>query len=390
MPSRSSPPKSGLPVSREHAALLLEDGARIESPPDALIAAAEHLRGCGLIDFRVSEYVLCVEPRDADFPPRNRNCAGRITLEDGQDEDGNEIRCPACDRAVRPYALNKRRQRVVQTSRSQPGVLSWVRARLEEVASAVTDVDGGAFRAEGFGALGVLMCVVDADGPASRANSARFAATNHVCYVTMNSQVSDGRFLPDKWVCRLSLADLVSGSVDLRQVLTDLAAAPQPTSISTADPQVYAKGHVPVITEVKPKARRLFVVELGDNVVRVNGEVVVNTQAKPRLALFKLLWEQFVTDLSKGTPAADFTAFSVKKLMTAMKAAGHVYGDEGSLRKLINNLQSDIETAVKRKLGTPISREDVVETCRMEGQSDASGGYRLNPVSVAIRPFRAT
>ncbi len=363
---------------------------RVETPPDDLLAAAEHLRGCGLISFGVREYVQCVEPRDADFPPRNRTCQGRIFLADGQDEDADEIRCPQCERPVRPYSLNKRRQRVVQTAVSQAGAIAWIRDRLSEISSNVVDLGNSAFRVDGFGSLGVIVCVADADGPAaSRANSATFAATNAVCYITLNPRAPEGRFLQDEWVCRVSLADLVCGEADLRRALTDLAAAPPVASMNRVDSPVYAKGHVPILTEVKPKTKRVFFVELGDDVVRINGEVVINPQAGPRLALFRLLWEQFVTDLSKGTPATDFTTFSVKKLMTAMKAAGHVYGDEGSLRKLINNLQSDIETAVKRKLGTPISREDVVETCRMEGQSDASGGYRLNPVSVAIRPFRS-
>jgi hypothetical protein len=45
--------------------------------------------------------------------------------------------------------------------------------------------------------------------------------------------------------------------------------------------------------------------------------------------------------------------------------------------------------AIKRKLGVPISREDIVQTCHMKGQSDTSGGYRINPFSVAVRPLRA-
>ncbi|MBX3385996.1 MAG: hypothetical protein KF768_05445 [Phycisphaeraceae bacterium] len=389
MPSRSSPPRNGSPVSREHATALLEDGVRVEAPPDDLLAAAEHLRGCGLISFGVREFVQCVEPRDADFPPRNRTCQGRIFLEDGQDEDADEIRCPKCDRPVRPYSLNKRRQRVLQPSVSQAGVVAWIRERLAEVSTSVADVGDHAFRADGFAALGVVVCVADADGPAdSRFNSAAFAATNPVCYVTINPAAPEGRFLRDEWVSRVALADLVSGAADLRKVLTDLASARPASTMSRVDVPVYAKGHVPIQPELKPQPRRVFVVELGRDVVRVNGEVVINPQAGPRLALFRILWDQYVADVAGRKAVDEFAALTIKKLMAAMKTAGHVYGDETSLRKLVNNLQSDIETAIKRKVGTPIGREDIVQTCRMSSQSDASGGYRLNPLSVTIRPFQ--
>ena len=36
--------------------------------------------------------------------------------------------------------------------------------------------------------------------------------------------------------------------------------------------------------------------------------------------------------------------------------------DVEAIRKAINRLQSDIDTAVKKKLGLPINREDVIQT----------------------------
>lgn len=390
MASRSSRQRSDSPVAPEHAAALLEDGARIEGPDAELIAAADQMRGQGLIECGVREYVLCVEPRDADFPPRNRHCQGRVFLEDGQDEDGDEIRCPGCERPVRPFSLGKHRHRLLQVGVCQPGVLAWIRGRLEEVSTAVRDLGDNAFHVGGFGDLGVVVCVADADGRAdSRFNTRDFAGTNPTCYITVSPRVSAGRFLKDGWVCRVALCDLLAGKADMRKVLTDLAARPAPSTFGKADIPVYAKGHVLVQPELKPRASRLFVVELCDDHVRIDGEIVINRQAGPRLTLFRILWDQFLEDLSKGLSPARFSALSLKRLLARMAEEEHPYSDEMSLRKVINNLQSDIENAVKRKIGKPICREDIVETCRMTGQADTSGGYRINPLSVAIRPAQA-
>jgi len=388
MASRSSQRKSDSRVAREHAMALLEDGARIEKFSDELLAAAERLREDGLIDFSIHEYVNCSEPRDRDFPPRNRHCQGRILLEEGQDEDGDEIRCPKCERPVRPYSLDKLRHRLLRTTVRQAGVLAWIRGRLEELSRDVRDL-GGAMHVGGFGDLGVIVCVVDADGRAdNRFNTRDYAATNPVLYVTINPRVPDGRFLQDEWIRRVALVDLVVGDADLSKLLSDLAASPRPTSICKTDIPVYAKGHVLIQPEEKPHPERVFCVELHNNVVLVDGEIVINPQAGPRLKLFRILWKQFLEDLSEGLPAEEFNAMSVRQLVELMADAGHRYDDETSLRKVINNLQSDIETAVKRKLGKAIDREDIVQTCRMTSQSDPSAGYRLNPFSVAIRPPR--
>lgn len=391
MASRSSRPKNASRVTHEHAAALLEDGARIEAPADDLSADAEQLRDAGLIDFSIREYVNCVEPRDRDFPPRNRHCKGRILLQDGQDEDGDEIRCPKCERPVRPYSLGKLRHDLLQVSVRQAGVNAWVRAQLEAISNGVRDLGDGVFRADGFGDLGVIVCIVDADGPAdARFNTQSYAATNPVCYITIHPRPPEGRFLTGDWVCRVGLVDLITGRAALQKTLTNLAAAPPPASVSKADVPVYAKGHVLIQPEEKPHPERVFFVELDEKVVRVNGEVVINPQAGPRHSLFRILWQQFLKDLASGLAPDQFHPLSMTRLLALMKEAGHEYTDETTLRKLINNLQTDIETAVKRKIGVPISREDIVQTCRMTGQADTSGGYRINPFSVAIRPPQAS
>lgn len=387
MASRSSQPKNASRVTHEHANALLEDGARIEEPTDDVIAAAERLRVEGLIDFSLREYVKCVEPRDVDFPPRNRHCQGRIVMHDGMDEDGDEVRCPQCERPVRAVRFNKLRHKLLEVSVRQLGALTWLRSQLERISTNVVDLGNGAFHVGGFGSVGVTVCVADLDGPAdSKYNARDYAATNPVCYVTINPKVPEGRFLKDGCVCRAALVDLVAGVVDLRALLTRLVETSPPTSLSKVDVPVYAKGHVLIQPVAAPHPQRVFYVEVCNDVLRVNDEVVVNPQGKARLALFRILLKQFIDDMTLGLSPEDFTAINIRQLCRLMKKAQYPQSDETAMRRMINNLQSDIETAVKRGLGLPIDREDIVQTCRMTSQADTSGGYRINPFSVAIRP----
>lgn len=390
MASRSSQPTRARHLDPGLASRLLEDGARVDGPSAALVETAESLRQLGLISFRQAECVKCTDPRDGDFSGRRAPCAGRIVVEPDKDEDADDYECPRCGRTVYPDRHRKQRHQMLQTTLKRDGCLQWLASRLRDISSGAREIGDGAFHVDGFGDLGVIVCAVDADGAADgRFNRREFAARAPVLYVTLNPKVAEGRFVQDQWLRRVGLVDLLCGKADLRQALADCAAAGPAGTVTTVDVPVYAKGHVLIQPEEPPHADRLFIVELDGKAVRVNGEIVVSPQAGPRLALFRVLWAQFLRDIASDKAPGEFGAMNMKKLLKAMEEAGHHYEDETSLRKVINNLQADIETAVKRKLGLPIGPHDIVQTCRTAGQSDTSGGYRINPFSVAVRPLQA-
>lgn len=389
MASRSLQLKRVPQLDRGHACLLLEDGARIDSPTAALVAAAESLQSLGLISFRQVEYVKCTDPRDKDFSGRRQQCVGQIVIEPEKDEDADDYECPKCGRVVYPDRHRKQRHQQLQSALRRDGAIRWLGGRLQEISSNVKIMGDGAFHVGGFGDLGVIVYPVDADGHAnSKFNTRDFAARSPVLYVTLCPRVAEGRFIKDEWLCRVGLIDLLCGTTDLRQALTNCATAGAAKTVAVVDVPIYAKGHVLIQPEEEPHTDRLFVVELDSKVVRVNGEIVINPQAGPRLAFFRILWAQFLHDLADGRATSDFTTWNMKNLLEAMTDADHHYDDETSLRKVINNLQKDIETAVKRKLGLPIGSQDIIQTCRTTGQLDTLGGYRINPVSVAVRPFQ--
>ena len=88
-------------------------------------------------------------------------------------------------------------------------------------------------------------------------------------------------------------------------------------------------------------------------------------------------------------PPEEHRPINVKDLMKELQSrTGEYIDDETRVRRALNRLQSDIETAVKKKLGLPIDRQDIVQTCRWKGHGEGDHGYRINPFTVAARPFR--
>lgn len=387
MASPSSRPKPAARLDPQHVRQLLEDGARIDNPGSDLLKTADAMRSLGVISYSLAEYVRCHDPCDRDFSGGRQPCHGQITIDPGKDEDADDYECPRCHRVVYPNRHQKKRHPLLQTHLERPGALGWLLARLKEIDPTARDTGNGTFFVPAVGTRGVNVCVADADGAADgQLNRRSVAAVGPVLYVILAPHAPVGRMVKDDWLCRIGFLDLICGNGNLREALQQCATADPPPNLSAADVPVYAKGHVLIQPEEPPHVERLFYVEVDASTVRVNGEIVVNPQAGPRLALFVVLWKQFISDLAAQKPVDAFSAMNMKRLLKAMADAGHGYDDETSLRKVINNLQNDIETAVKKKLGLPIGREDIVQTCKMQGQTDTSGGYRINPFCVAIRP----
>lgn len=390
MASRSSPRKSGSNVSPELAVRLLRHGAVLRDAAPALQEAAKRLEKAGLIEACVREYVMCAEPQDADFPPRNRHCRGRIYLNGGLDEAGHDYRCPECERPVFPERYRKRRHRELHTKVSPRGVEAYVSAQLTKLKEDVKEIAGAVYRVD-LGDMGVVVCI--ADYCADEKFLARdWAATHPTCYIVVNPKAFVERFLEEDWLRRVSLADLVAGAADLGKILREQVASGPPPSLKNASVPVYTKGPTPIVIEPLQASRkgRRFVVEVGPNVVRVEGEIVVAPQAGPRFEIFRILWDRFLEDLKQAIPTDRHGLVNIKDLIRDLQSrTGKYVEDETTVRRTINRLQADIETAVKKKLGLPIDREDIVQTCRWKGQSEGDYGYRINPFTVAARPFQA-
>jgi hypothetical protein len=393
MASRSSRRKNDTSVASEHAQVLLEDGRKVQSPSDDLVAAADALRSVGLIEFEQSEYVVCAEAQDRDFAYSNRTCNGRIYLRDSFDEDADDYRCPKCERVVLPHRSGKLRRPEMRISVCQDGVLAWLKDKLTAIDSGTTDLGGGAFQMPGLGQTGVNVYVVDLDGPGDhRFNDRDRAATEPTCFIAINPRAFEGRFVSDEWIVRASLADVVSGKTDLKPLLEGLGEQDPPTTARKATIPVYAKGHVLNQPVEKPHPDRLFVVTVNDKTVTIAGETVIHPQGKRRREVFGILWRRFLEDLLDELPPEEFRAATIAGILNELDADiggdEQAYDDPDSLRKLINNMQADIEKALKSKIGLPISREDVIQTVRPDGQADGDHGYRINPISVAARPSR--
>ncbi len=388
MASLSSRRKSGSSVSREQVDRLLRDGSVYREPPPALLHTAADLEKTRILETRIREYVLCADPQDRDFPPKNRHCPGRVFVDDGLDEAGHDFRCPECERPVFPFRYRKRRRRELRVKVDREGVLAFVRSRLAELKSSVKEISRGVFRVD-IGDLGVTLCI--ADYCTERPFLTRdWAAAQVTCYLVVNPTDIDERFLDEEWIHRASLADLVCGEVDVKEWIGGAATSGPPPSLRHASIPVYTKGALPILFEpVAPhQVGRLFVVECGPHTARIEGEIVVSPQAGIRFEVFRILWDRFLDDLRSSTPLKDHSPINLAGLMEELHTrTGEYIYDETSVRRALNRLQSDIETTVKKKLGLPIDREDIVQTCRWKGQGEDDHGYRINPFTVAARPF---
>ena len=388
MASPSFRQKSGSRVSREHAERLLRDGAVFREPSQALLDTATHLREIGILETHTGQYVLCADPQDRDFPPKNRHCQGRIYVGGGLDEAGHDFRCPECERPVFPFRYKKRRHKELRVKVDRERVLAYARRQLAELESSVRELSPAVLRID-VGHLGVTLCIADYCTD-QQFLTRDWATTQPTCYLIVNPTDIEERFLDEDWIHRASLVDVVCGQVDLKSWLDNAASSGRPESVRQASIPVYTKGARPILVEplVRHKAGRLFVVECGSNTVLVNGTQVVAPQAGIRFEIFEILWDRFLDDMRSGTPPDEHSPINLRDLMDELhERKGEYIDDETNVRRALNRLQSDIESSVKKQVGEPIDREDIVQTCRWRGHGEGEHGYRINPFTVAARPY---
>ena len=388
---RFSPRKSGSSSSRQEVDRLLRDGVVLHGPPEETLRTAERLEALKVLQARVREYVRCANPEDRDFHTcRNRSCPGRIYIEDGLDEPGHDYRCGECERPVFPTRHAKRRYKELRTKVLPEGVKSYVRAELCKLGSDVRDLADGVYRVE-RGQLGVVVCLLDYCGDL-RFMTRDWASTNPTCYVAANGEHVEQRFLQEDWITRATVGQIISGEVKFPDLIGKLAEQGPPASVTQASVPVYSKTVPSIVAESRGEydASRRFVVEVGPRTIRLEGEEVVAPQAGVRFRVFGILWKQFLQDLSSGLQLDQFKSLKLSEIVKRLEEEKHEsVEDVEAIRKAINRLQSDIDTAVKKKLGLPINREDVIQTLAWKGLEGGDHGYRINPRTVCARPFQS-
>jgi hypothetical protein len=184
------------------------------------------------------------------------------------------------------------------------------------------------------------------------------------------------------------LSDVVAGKSDLAAIIRTLGANEGGRDIPALATPVYSKGaHKPELIAQSPQETGcLFVVELGRKTVRINGVEVVAAQARTAHGVMRLLVTAFVQDLLVGNAPSGFLCQSPAEITDQLKKDNCITNadHEDVIRRTINRLQENFETRL-RKAGVAAERDSVIQV----SPNVAKEGYRLNPLTVAIRPLCA-
>lgn len=352
--------------------------------------AAEGLCARRIITTDLREFVRCANPEDGDYPPKNRYCNGLVYLDPRLIESGGELRCPDCERPMYPDHYHKRRFTELVTRVDREGIMAFLINGLEEGGIVAKPIVEGVLRLD-VGPEGVTLCVAEFCQDQNYLSRER-AIQHTTCFVAIDSRDFDERFLREEWIVRVALEDLISSRVDLNQLIRDMAAHGRPRAVANASVPVCERGPSPVIIEAasrQPSERR-FVVEVGDGIVRIEGVKVVAQQAGPRFILFRTLWQWFLDDFRNELAPSAYRFWPLEKLIEELELqTGKRCNDAMSVRRVVNNLQSDIQETLRQKRGLAIDRDDIVESRPWSGQGDKNFGYRINPFTVAVRPFQS-
>ncbi len=124
---------------------LFKRGLEIDQLGGERARLARTLAAAGLLRLEERRFVRCVNPEDPDQRYlKNRDCAGRIYLERGRDEDDYQYQCPACSRTVFPS--RKRESTSLRLTPVDHAVSAFVAEQIEKAGLQPTERPRGVFR----------------------------------------------------------------------------------------------------------------------------------------------------------------------------------------------------------------------------------------------------
>ena len=368
-------PRSESAVRRDQVIRLLQDGAVTIDPAPSILAEVACLQQLGLIKTSTSTFVRCADPRDADFPQSNHHCQGRIYVPAQIDESLDDFYCPDCDRQVFPNVDDKQRHQELQCRIVPGGVLAYLKSLLEHASLKTTLMCEGVLRVD-TGSFGVFLCIAD-HCREQKFLSPTWAANQPTCYVLASPKSARGHLVHQRQLHHILLADMICGEIDLATAVRQAAATSSSDQFYQNVLPIFGRERAPIFAVPKQltMGQRQFTVALGNKSIWVEGVKVIGSRCPIRLAIFRLLWKSFVEDLLCDTIPAAFRAHPLHVIRPLLES--HVqkcYPDETTVRRLINRMQADLETILKRERGLAIGREDIVQTCAWKRQDTTDFG----------------
>jgi len=206
----------------------------------------------------------------------------------------------------------------------------------------------------------------------------------------VDEQCCDDRFLTDEWIIRVSLTDILCGKRNLAEVAMQTARAGKPKGVEKASLPIYSIGPRPIYEPVEStKPGRSFELEIYSDHIDLSGETILMRKATAQMKIFQVLLDQFYVDLKSGLEPEHYQPLNVDKIADVLNEGKDSDNkDLEAARRAVNRLQENLETNVKKKIGLPIDRMDIVQTVNLSDEATTDHGYRLNPFTIILRPLK--
>lgn len=354
--------------------------------PDAAIeGVAAHLEQAGIIVARRETFVKCRNEMDRDYAHSRQDCSGLVPLHPDLDEEDGDIRCPKCDRVVRPKQFHKQTFPLIAPVINHAGVGQWMEAAVKKIGT-VHQVAPGVWSCQNQAWTSTRFVVlIEQVDDQSQYVTEQWAQSNQVVFVAINPDLAG--MTASSWATPTPLAALVAGALDLGALLDQAPEWQQKPRVNSAA-RLYSTGRraVPFQPAQPASTGRQFIVELADRSLLINGQVMLQANATSQMAVFRVLLRTFAEDLCENAPVAEFRSMTIEEIAAALptpRGQGDVVADE-TARTHINRFQREIVEKWRKQVGSPINDQDIIQTMIGEGRE----GYRINPTTVLIRPRR--
>ncbi|MDN5248196.1 MAG: hypothetical protein QWI36_03615 [Wolbachia endosymbiont of Tyrophagus putrescentiae] len=365
---------------QEQISDLLSSGGYWVNPNQNYIKAAKYLSDLELIKMRETYYIICSYRQDKlDWlNVVDPYCSNEILIDQDFDEACDNIICENCNRDILPNTYKKQRFYRLSVYLNPEKIMGWFESQLRNTNFIWQRVENGIYYISGQGKF-VSLIILDFCTDQTFLTIDRLRV-NPTILVILRKNIPDIPLnLPT-----VEMVDLFCQRKTLIEIFQEAVEKGVPELIPNTSMQVLHTAYVPLKRVEPAKERKLLALQMVEGTIYINNIKIIDEKASTCINVFRVLFKQFLHDCGEELLPEKYTLLSIHELEQRLNL--EIEADpEHHIRKPLNTIQRTIKTALAKKLGLNIERNDVIQTV---GWSRSSHGYRINPFTVVIKVVR--
>ena len=324
---------------------------------EADLSIVSFLEEKGFIKAQRRQFVYCNDPCDPSnsFNMSEPDCMQRLYIKSDYDENVDQLICDRCGCFAYPNSDQKRQYKETNISLNRAGLIYYIENCMTQGRLNFCKTVKGVYKILiPDNILHLVIIDLCADHRYFTVDNMRVNPTLLIHIRAFYEQRAIAVGAP-----HLSIVDFIENPNVLIKKINGIAKAGVPTSFQNQGITILSQASPLAKLEIKAAP---LVIKVTETEIQINNLTVTSQQAKTRLLIFKILFNQYWQDFTSKQSAADHTFLSIHQLANLIAPYLEIADLEEQIRRPLNKMRTAIQAKLQKELGLFTEKNTVIET----------------------------